>query len=373
MAVWAPHEILSDKSRQEARVQASEDRTFNWLVILISVAFVAILWPYNGAILWGTALAIVFAPLNRRFVRSMKGRRSLASLATLAIVILLVILPLAFVATMLVREASAVYAKVQSGEVNFGTYFRQLFDALPSWATSLLNRFGLADVAAIQERLSGGFAEGSQAIAGKALGWGENTLDFVVSLFVMLYLLFFLLRDGDALVRRIRAAIPLREEQQRELLEKFTVVTRATVKGNIVVAAIQGALGGLAFWALGIHAPALWGFLMAVLSLLPAIGAAIVWGPVALYLLATGSVWQGFALIAFGVLVIGLVDNLLRPILVGKDTRMPDYIVLISTLGGIAIFGINGFIIGPVIAALFMAAWDIFAAKRRRLEPPAER
>jgi predicted PurR-regulated permease PerM len=219
-------------------------------------------------------------------------------------------------------------------------------------------------MAAIQEKLTESLKEGSQAIAGGALSFGQNTFDFIVSLFVMLYLLFFLLRDGDALVRRIRAAVPLRSEQQRELLEKFTVVTRATVKGNIVVAAVQGALGGLAFWVLGVHAPVLWGVLMALLSLLPAIGAAIVWLPVAIYLLAAGQTWQGVALIAFGAIVIGLVDNVLRPILVGKDTRMPDYIVLISTLGGIALFGVNGFIVGPVIAAMFMAAWDIFAARR---------
>jgi predicted PurR-regulated permease PerM len=136
------------------------------------------------------------------------------------------------------------------------------------------------------------------------------------------------------------------------------------VKGNIVVAILQGALGGLIFWLLGIHAPLLWGVLMAFLSLLPAVGAGLVWAPVALYFLATGAVWQGAVLIAFGVLVIGLVDNLLRPVLVGKDTRMPDYVVLVSTLGGIAIFGLNGFVIGPLIAAMFIAARDLFAASR---------
>jgi predicted PurR-regulated permease PerM len=118
----------------------------------------------------------------------------------------------------------------------------------------------------------------------------------------------------------------------------------------------------LIFWLLGIHAPALWAALMALLSLLPAVGTRLVWLPVAVYLLATGATWQGLVLILYGVLVIGLVDNVLRPIMVGKDTRMPDYIVLISTLGGIAVFGINGFVIGPVIAAMFMTVWDMFSA-----------
>jgi len=177
------------------------------------------------------------------------------------------------------------------------------------------------------------------------------------------------LRDGHQLVRRLREAIPLELDVKRSLATKFATVIRATVKGNIVVAMVQGALGGFIFWALDLQAPVLWGVLMAFLSLLPAVGAAVVWLPVAVYLLLTGSVVQGGVLIAFGVLVIGLVDNVLRPILVGKDTKMPDYVVLLSTLGGISLFGLNGFVIGPVIAAMFMAAWDLLVSARRDTPP----
>src|SRR5690606_17496489 len=146
-----------------------------------------------------------------------------------------------------------------------------------------------------------------------------------------LYLLFFLLRDGDALARRINDAIPLRPEQRRALADKLTTAIRAMIKGTLAVAVVQGAPGGLIVWILGIPAPALWGVVMGILSLLPAVGSPIVWGPVAIYLLATGDVWQGIVLLAFGALVIGLIDNMLRPILVGKDTRIPDYVVLITT------------------------------------------
>jgi predicted PurR-regulated permease PerM len=166
-------------------------------------------------------------------------------------------------------------------------------------------------------------------------------------------------------LRRITDAIPLRAEQKRALFSKFTIAIRAIVKGSIVVALVQGALGGLIFWLLGIRAPLLWAALMAVLSLLPVLGTGLVWGPVAVYFLATGAIWQGIVLIAFGVLVIGLVDNILRPILIGQDTKIPDYVVLISTLGGIAIFGANGFVIGPVIAAMFIAVWAVFSASRQ--------
>jgi predicted PurR-regulated permease PerM len=137
------------------------------------------------------------------------------------------------------------------------------------------------------------------------------------------------------------------------------------VKGNLMVAAVQGVLGGFIFWVLGIHAPVLWAGVMALLSMLPAGGTAIIWLPVAIYLLVTGAVWQGVVLLAYGTFVMGFVDNFLQPLLVGKETRMPDYLVLISTLGAIAMFGLSGFIVGPVVAALFMAVWDIFSASRQ--------
>ena len=160
--------------------------------------------------------------------------------------------------------------------------------------------------------------------------------------------------------------IPLRTDQKAALFSRFADVVRATVKGGILVAIAQGALGGLAFWFLGIHAPLLWAVLMAFLSLLPAIGAGLVWLPVAIYFLASGAVWQGVSLITYGVLVIGLVDNILRPSLVGKDTKLPDYVVLISTLGGIEVFGLHGFVIGPLIAAIFMVTWEIFSSSKSR-------
>jgi predicted PurR-regulated permease PerM len=348
-----------------AAAPALEDRTFLLLIAAISLAFAWILWPFSGAVLWGTIIAILFAPLQRWLCRAMRQRRTLAALVTLAIIVVIVILPVTLVTASLVHEASVVYARFQSGELSPGQFFQRLYEALPNWVVGLLNRFELTNLGTVQERLSAGLMKGTQLVATQAINIGQNTFDFLVSLFVMLYLLFFLLRDGDQLSRRIREAIPLRAEHRHALFERFTVVVRATVKGSIVVAILQGLLGGLIFWLLGIHAALLWAVLMALLSLLPAVGAGLVWFPVAIYFLATGSVWQGIVLIAYGVLVIGLVDNVVRPFLVGQDTRMPDYVILVSTLGGIAILGINGFVIGPLVAAMFMAVWDIFSASQR--------
>ncbi len=352
------------ESPDPARSRSLESRTFLWMLIVVTIAFVYILVPFYGAILWGTAMALVFAPLYRRLLQSMDGRATLAAIATVLIILTLVILPVIVIAAMLVQEATGVVQKLQSGELSIARYVQQVLNALPAWLTGLLERFGLDHLSVIQERFSASITKLGEQMAGQALSIGQNTFEMVLEFFVMLYLLFFLLRDGASVSRQIKSAIPLQESHKRELSAKFTTVIRATVKGNIVVAAIQGTLGGLIFWFLGIHAPVLWGVVMAFLSLLPAIGAALVWLPVAVYLLATGSIWQGVVLIAFGVLVIGLVDNILRPILVGKDTRMPDYVVLFSTLGGMTIFGINGFVIGPMVAAMFMAVWHIFASAR---------
>jgi predicted PurR-regulated permease PerM len=341
-----------------------EEKTFLALLIAVSLMFAWILWPYRGAVLWGTVFAILFEPLYRRLSRSMHQHRNLAAFVTVALILLIVILPLSLIGALLVQEASGVYATVQNGDVNFGRMFHEAFNGLPGWAINLLAGFGLTEFGDVQERLSGALARASQFLAAQAINIGQHTFDFAISLFVMLYLLFFLLRDGDVLVARIRDAIPLSSEKRRALFSKFSTVIRATVKGNVVVAAAQGALGGLIFWILGIHAPLLWAVLMALLSLLPAIGAALVWVPAALYFLATGAIWQGIVLMAYGIVVISTIDNILRPILVGRDTRMPDYVVLVSTLGGIAIFGVNGFVIGPVTAALFIAAWDLFSASR---------
>lgn len=350
-------------TRRAGDKRSFEDTTFLLLVIIVTIAFGWILQPFYGAILWAIVGAVIFAPLYRRLLRSTE-RPSLAATIAVLLITAMVILPLAMVTASLVREATALYAKVQSGEVNFGSYVQQVFSALPDWIKGLLQRVDLTDLAALRENLSSGLMKGGQALAPQALSIGLNTFDFVLGLGIMLYLLFFLLRDGAYLADRLRHAIPLHADQKVALFSRFAIVVRATVKGGILVAIVQGALGGFAFWFLGVRAPLLWAVLMTFLSLLPAIGAGIVWIPVAIYFLATGSIWQGMFLIGWGVLVIGLVDNLLRPFLVGKDTKLPDYVVLLSTLGGIQVFGLNGFVIGPVIAAMFMVAWENFTASR---------
>ncbi len=352
-------------SGPERPTHGFEDRSFLVVLVLASLAFAWILLPMFGGILWGFIAAILFAPLNRRLLDLMRGHPNLAALVTVLLIVLVVILPAILLAAAVVQEFSLVYARLQAGRIDFDQYFQQFQHALPGWGRRLLARFGLTDLSAVRERLGAGLMGSLEAIARHALSIGQSTFSFVVALGVMLYLTFFLMRDERSLLDEVGGAVPLRAGQRRALAEKFVLVVRATIKGSIVVGIVQGTIGGIVFWLLGIQGALLWGVLMAFLSLLPAIGTGLVWAPVAVYLLLSGAVVKGLILIFCGLFVIGLVDNLLRPILVGRDARVPDYVVLLATLGGIELFGFNGFIIGPVVAAIFIAAWSQFAAARQ--------
>ena len=341
-----------------------ENKVFVALLVVVTLAFVWVLSPFYGAAFWGAVFALLFRPLFLRLLKSMGNRNTLAALTTLCLVLIVVILPLGLIVVSLVQEATGLYERMQSGELKPALYLQEVYAALPAWVLGTLDRFGLGNQGLILERLTASLSKASQVIATQAVSIGQNAFDVIISFFLMLYIMFFLLCDGEKLAGHFRNAIPLEEGIKQDLLQKFVTVISATVRGNVAMAALQGLLGGLALWALGIHAPLLWGTLMAFLSLVPAVGAALVWGPVVLYFMATGAVVKGVILLAFGTLVIGMVDNILRPVLVGKDTQMPDYVILVSTLGGIAIFGLNGFVIGPLVAAMFMTTWSIFAKAR---------
>jgi len=228
-------------------------RTFLLLLIAVTIAFGWLLWPFYGAVFWGSILAIIFSPLHRRLALKLQPRRNLAAFVSLMLVLLMVIIPVILIAGSLVQEGANLYQRLKSGHLNIGIYFQQIMAALPPSVHELLARFDLADLASLQDKLTAGVMEGSQFLATQAFSIGQDTFQFVISFGVMLYLLFFLLRDGPLVSQRLRAAFPLSETHKRHLFRKFTTVIRATVKGNIVVAATQGILGGLTFAALGIQ------------------------------------------------------------------------------------------------------------------------
>ena len=342
----------------------STNKTFLALVGLVTLAFAWVLWPLFGALFWGLTLAIVFAPLHATVLTRLGGRRNLAAVTMIFGLLVGVILPMLLIIAAVVQEASALVAAISSGAVDLQGIAQQALAELPLWARGLVQGLIPKDLLGLQHSLVVSVSLWLGANVPLVFSIGQSTAGLVMGLGVTLYLVFFLFRDGESLTKHFTSAIPMPPEVRSDLLSTFTTVVRATVQGDIMVALLQGALGGFGFWVLGVHAVLLWTVLMSILALLPVFGAALVWGPVAVYFMATGHVVEGLGLLIYGTLVISLVDNLVRPYLVGKATRIPDFVVLLSTIGGIASFGVQGFITGPVVAAMFIAVWRTFLAQK---------
>lgn len=336
---------------------------FLFLLAMVTWAFFDVLSPYFSAILWAAILTVIFYPVKNKLRSALGERNGVASLLTLGIICLIVFIPLMLILSSLAVELNVVYNKLQHSDAQFPEVVASLFAHMPEWARSFLADHNLDSAVNIQQKLSDVALKGGQYLAGSAFLIGKGTFGFAISFGIMLYLLFFLLKDGPYLVRQILDSLPLSNFVKQHLFAKFAAVSRATVKGTVVVAIVQGTLGGIAFYIVGIDGSILWGALMAFLSLIPAVGSAIIWVPAAIYLFSTQQLWQGFFIVGFFLVVVGLVDNILRPILVGKDTKMPDYLILITTVGGMEIYGINGFVIGPLVAALFIACWNILSGR----------
>jgi predicted PurR-regulated permease PerM len=333
-----------------------------FLLALVAGATLAFIWlvaPFSGAILWAVIATVLFDPLNARLLGVMPGRRNVTALISLLVIIAVVVVPAMLLAAALLNEANGLYARIQSGEIDFERLFVATQARLPDWARGWLADIGLGNVEGLRGKVGRALATGYQTVAAQVLNVGQGTFGFFLALGVMLYLTFFLLRDGHGVAARIERAMPLTVGQRAVLVAKFITVIRATIRGSLIVAMLQGATGGIVFWALGLPGALLWGVAMGVFSLFPAIGTGLIWVPMTIYLLATGSIWQGAVLGACGFFIISSVDVIVRPMLVGREARMPDYLVLITTLGGFELMGFNGFVIGPVIAALFMAVWEL--------------
>ena len=334
---------------------------FVMLLVFVTIGFITIIMPWFGSVFWAVIFTVIFWPLHCRIHKMMPSFPNIAALITLVFWIFLALIPLLLITGALIREINAFYELVRDGQFNIAVYSNAILDKMPDWLDNALGYFELTDLSDIQSKVQASLANLTRTAANQAVALGQNALWFFAALGVMLYAMFFFFRDGTKLLEKIKYTIPLTNEYRNTLLERFATVIKATVKGNILVAMVQGGLGGLIFSFLGVQGAVLWGVIMAFLSLLPAVGAALIWLPVAIYFLATGAMFKGVILILFGVFVIGLTDNVLRPILVGKSTKLPDWVILISTLGGLSVYGINGFVIGPLLAALFIVCWQLFA------------
>ena len=351
-------------------LRSFENRAFIAIVLLVTAAFV---WTLSGFLLpvfWATVLAILFTPLFGWVRRRAGGHDTIAAVVTLLTVLVAVIAPLVALGVAVTNEALGVYDNVASGEIDVTEQISDLEALLPR-LTQRAEELGV-DLDRIRENAASSALSVGRNVAGRLLDVGQQTLQFVLLLAVTLYVLFFFLRDGDELSATLVRALPLGDQREARLLTKFSAVTRATVKGTFVISAIQGTIGGVAFALLGLGSPVLWGVVMTVFSLIPAVGATIIWGPAAIYLFLSGEVVSGVILVGVGAGIMGTVDNALRPILVGRDAGMPDYMILLSTLGGLATFGVSGLVIGPVVAGLFLTVWELFTEEFAAADTPAD-
>ncbi len=352
---------------QKDRIAGVEHGGFLLLLLLVTATLAWVVWPFASPLLWATLAAIIFRPLYDRIHRQMPHHPNRAAGAALLVILFAVLLPALWIASIVVRQAADIYAAFRDGEVDLAGWLESLLDLLPRSIRAQLEASGWTNIGLVQERLQDLLTESSILIARQAVAIGGGALSWVLAFGVGLYVVYFLLRDGPFIGQTIVRALPLERPVADRLANRFLSIVRATIKGSVVVALVQGTLGGLTFWIVGIPSAILFAVLMGIISLLPAIGTAIIWGPAAIWLLSTGAVWEGIVVLVSGLAVIGLADNILRPILVGRDTGIPDWIVLVTTLGGIASVGLSGIVLGPLVAGLFLAAWQVLGEYREEL------
>jgi len=341
------------------------------LVVGISILFLLVAHRFLLAVFLAAVFAGLAYPLYRWILRRLRGRRRLASVATLVVLLAGLGLPVAGFLTMVAAQAVQVGQGAEkwfTDQAARGEQFRSLAERIP-FADQLLPEQGqlVEQFREVAERT--GPALMGTVVAAATRG----ALSFGIQLFILLYALFFFLTDGPLILRTILSYIPLSVTEKKELMERFVSVTRATVRGSLLIGVIQGGVAGLAFAVAGVSGPAFWGTVMVVLSIIPAIGPALIWIPAVIYLFLLGKFWAAWGLLAWCVVVVSSIDNLLRPRLIGHDARMSDLLILVSTLGGIILFGAVGFIVGPIIAALFVTVWHIYGEVFRDWLPAKQR
>jgi len=334
---------------------------------LVTAVFLSMIRQFLMAILLAGIFSSLAHPIYRRFERWFGGRRALASIVTLLLIVTGILLPLGGLLGMITAQAIEVGQSVTpwiKEQVSRPAAFSELLASVPFYDRIQPHE------KAILEKAGEIVGTLSSFLIDRLSSATVMTINFLFMIFILLYSMFFFLMDGHKLLDKILFYLPLEEADERRLLDKFTSVTRATLKGTIVIGILQGGLAALAFAVVGIKGAVFWGAIMAVLSIIPGIGTALVWVPAAVVLAAGGHLIKAAGLATFCAIVVGSVDNFLRPLLVGRDTQMHELLILFGTLGGILMFGVVGFIIGPIIAALFTAVWEIYGVVFSDVLPP---
>ena len=327
------------------------------LAIGISLVFFFMVRRFLVAVLMAAIFSGMSQPVFRRLVKLFRGNRKLASVSTILLVLLLIILPLAGFLTIVASQAVSVTSSVRP-------WVEQQIQE-PDQIDRLLERIPfLGQLAPYTDQIAMKIGEWAGNVGNFLISnvaqFTAGTVAFFLHMFIMLYAMFFFLLDGRAMLDKILYYVPLAPKEEEQMVARFVSVTRATIKGSLIIGIVQGALAGLGLYFAGIGGAAFWGTVMAVLSIIPGVGTALVWVPAAIYLFATGHTTAAILLSVWCIAIVGTVDNVLRPWLVGRDTKMSDLLILLSTLGGLLMFGALGIVIGPIVAALFVTVWELY-------------
>lgn len=335
----------------------------NILIFLMLAVITAllgyILSPFYMAIFWAALLAGIFSPLFRRFNKKFASPNLSASLTFLIIVFIFVI-PAVFVISLLIKESFDIYNSLNSGGSQWPDKIKPIINSIND--NPYLMRLNL-DEKFLLEKSADIFKGVANFIFQNVSTLTQNTVIFLVQFAVMLYTLFYFIRDGQSYVKSVSDHLPFDNSNLKNFfVHRFLDTAKATLKVTIVIGGVQGLLGGFIFYITCVERALIWGVLMFACSIIPAVGSSIIWAPIGIIMLITGHIWQGITIILFGAIIISVVDNLLRPVLLGNDIEMQPLMIFLSTLGGLTVFGFSGFVLGPLIASFFLASWDLFLA-----------
>ncbi|MEK7681046.1 MAG: AI-2E family transporter [Patescibacteria group bacterium] len=326
------------------------------LLVLATSGFLYILKPFFYPIFWAAVMASVVYPIYRSMAKKTKSP-NLSSVLTVVIVVFIIIIPVVILGSLIVKESLEIYDSINNNKGAISESIKNLIGWIKN--NQITQRFNI-DEQVLAERLTDITKTITSYIFTGVKNLTQNSLTFLVMFVITIYTLFFFLRDGEKMLKKIMHICPLGDKHEIILYKKFTSTSRATLKGTLIIGAIQGALGALLFTIVGVQGALIWGIVMMLFSVIPGFGSYVVWLPAAIVMFLIGNVWQGIVIVAVGTLIISTIDNFIRPILVGKDTQMHPLLILFSTLGGLIFFGISGFVIGPIITALLLSLWEMY-------------
>ena len=324
------------------------------LLLILLVLFLNLIKPFFFSLFWATIIAILVHPFYKKINRYI-DTPALSALISLILVIVLIFIPLALFSFLVIQQSIILYASFSPENIisNVQHIASWLRDTPAGPFIQEVSLQWTQYVASIAKTVSIFLFENIKSIT-------QNSVKFIFMLFIMLYTLYFFFKDGEKIVNKLSYVSPLGNNYEKLFFEKFRSTAISTLKSSLMIGGIQGVMGAILFWTVGIKGAFLWGVIMMAMSIIPALGSFTVWLPAAIIMLATNNIWQGIVILIVGAFAISTSDNLLRPIFISKGTEMHPLVILFSTLGGIFIFGISGFIIGPILAALFFSFISIY-------------